>query len=45
MKTIVQNTYGVRVLLSVNYDRLLVPLIIIGALTVAGWAIGYTTVH
>lgn len=45
MKAIAQNTRGLTDLLAVNIDRLLVPLIIIGALTVAGWVLSYATVY
>lgn len=45
MKALTQNFQGFRVLLVVNIDRLLVPLLIIAALTLAGWLVSYTTVH
>ncbi|MEM1274626.1 MAG: hypothetical protein AAGF88_12465 [Pseudomonadota bacterium] len=45
MKALAHNARGLTVLLAVNIDRLLVPLIIVGALTVAGWALSYVTVQ
>ena len=45
MKAIAQNTQGLRVLLAVNIDRLLVPLLIVAALTLAGWLVSYATVY
>jgi len=45
MKTLAQNTQGLRVLLQVNIDRLLVPLLIVAALTFAGWLVSYATVY
>ena len=45
VKAIAQNTQGLRVLVAVNIDRLLVPLLIVAALTLAGWLISYATVH
>lgn len=45
MKALTRNVQDLRVLLAVNIDRLLVPLLIIAALTLAGWLVSYATVH
>lgn len=45
MKALTRNVQDFRVLLAVNIDRLLVPLLIIAALTLAGWLVSYATVH
>ncbi len=45
MKTLAQNAQGLRDLLAINIDRLLVPLLIVAALTLAGWLISYATVY
>ena len=45
MKTLAQNAQGLSVLLAINIDRLLVPLLIVAALTLAGWLISYATVY
>ncbi len=39
MKTITQGYRGITFFLEVNIDRFLVPLTIVGALTVAGWLV------
>lgn len=44
MAAIAANAKGFGTLLAVNIDRLLVPLIIMGALTIAGWMVSYATV-
>ncbi|MEM9317593.1 MAG: hypothetical protein AAGA70_01145 [Pseudomonadota bacterium] len=44
MKSIARNTRGLGDLISVNIDRLLVPLIVVAALTLAGWVLSYATV-
>ncbi|MBF9050549.1 hypothetical protein GTA62_15190 [Roseobacter sp. HKCCD9010] len=36
---------GIRFFVQINVDRLLVPLIIVSALTVAGWMLSYATIH
>lgn len=41
MKALVENTRNIAVVLELNVDRLLVPLIIVGALTLAGWLVSY----
>ncbi len=40
MKTINQSYRSFSMLVDVNIDRFLVPLTIVGALTVAGWIVG-----
>ena len=39
MKTIVNNTRGLAVFFETNMDRFLVPITIVGALTLAGWLV------
>ena len=45
MKLLTQSYRGVSFFVQVNVDRLLVPLTIVGALTLAGWLLSYATVH
>ncbi|MBF9033799.1 hypothetical protein HKCCE2091_06060 [Rhodobacterales bacterium HKCCE2091] len=45
MKTLAKRSLDLGPLLQVNLDRLLVPLTIVGALTVAGWMLSYATVQ
>ncbi|MEM9754426.1 MAG: hypothetical protein AAF914_00450 [Pseudomonadota bacterium] len=45
MKTITAAARQATLIFAVNIDRLLVPLTIIGALTIAGWLFSYATVH
>lgn len=45
MKLLSESYRGVSFFVQVNVDRLLVPLIIVGALTVAGWLLSYATVQ
>ena len=45
MKALAENAQGIRVLLAVNLARLLVPLLIVAALTLSGWLVSYATVH
>ncbi|MEL6531845.1 MAG: hypothetical protein AAFN09_03285 [Pseudomonadota bacterium] len=44
MKSIVANVRPIAVFLEINVDRLLPPLLVIGALTIAGWLLSYATV-
>lgn len=47
MKSLTQNTWSLnaKLLLAANIDRLLVPLLIVAALTLAGWLVSYATVY
>jgi hypothetical protein len=45
MKTLTHTTRGVSVLISLNMDRFLVPLLIVAALFLGGMIFGYATVH
>lgn len=45
MKTLTQTTRGVSVLISLNMDRFLVPLLIVAALFLGGMIFGYATVQ
>ncbi|MBF9029906.1 hypothetical protein HKCCE3408_05840 [Rhodobacterales bacterium HKCCE3408] len=45
MSSIAEQAQGFRTVLAVNIDRLLVALTIMGALTLAGWLLGYATVN
>ncbi|WP_274379256.1 hypothetical protein [Rhodophyticola sp. CCM32] len=44
MKLLSQGYNGISFFVQINVDRLLVPLTIIGALTVAGWLLSYATI-
>ncbi|GEM_PF-1583754 len=39
MNTLTKTTSDFREIMSVNADRFLVPMMIVGALTLAGWAV------
>jgi hypothetical protein len=43
MKQLMQNTRGVSLLVALNMDRFLVPLMIVAALFMAGAMFGYAT--
>jgi hypothetical protein len=45
MKTLTDTKRGVSVLISLNMDRFLVPILIVSALFLAGMIFGYATVH
>lgn len=45
MRLIANGYRGVSALILLNMDRFLIPLLIMGALTVAGWLFSYATVH
>ncbi|MBO6603527.1 MULTISPECIES: hypothetical protein [Paracoccaceae] len=45
MKLITDGYRGISFFMQINVDRLLVPLMIIGALTIAGWLMSYATVY
>lgn len=45
MNALARSTKDFGMLLAINIDRLLVPLLIVAALTLAGWAISYATVY
>lgn len=39
MKFLTQNYRGISTFVAINTDRLLVPILIVGSLTVAGWLV------
>jgi hypothetical protein len=45
MKLIAHSYRGVSALIVLNMDRFLIPLLVMGALTIAGWLFSYATVH
>lgn len=45
MKVITKSYRSVSALFLLNMDRFLVPLLIMAALTLAGWIFSYATVH
>lgn len=45
MKLLTESYRGITFIVQVNMDRFLVPLTIVGALTVAGWLLSYATTH
>lgn len=45
MKMINEGYRGFTFLVQMNMDRFLAPLLIVAALTVAGWLVSYATIH